>query len=65
MNHFEHATSEKFQYILTRLTKLEENYYDLLDKYQLLIFQYETLKDDNEDRAGHRNEPSTRQDLAG
>lgn len=65
MNTFEHTTAEKFQYITTRLTKLEENYYDLLEKYQLLIFQYETMKDDNEDRAGYRNEPSARPDLAG
>jgi hypothetical protein len=51
--------------LVQRLIDLEDRYYDLQSKYHQLIHEYETLKEKYEDRAGHRNEPSTRQDLAG
>lgn len=51
--------------VVSRLMDLETRYYDLQERYQTLIHEYETLKEKYEDRAGHRNESCTRQDLAG
>jgi hypothetical protein len=50
--------------IAGRLLELEESYFDLQDKYQLLIHQYEQLKEEHEKHcAGHRNKPSPQQDM--
>ena len=49
--------------IVARVLELEESYFDLQDRYQLLIHQYEQLKELYESSSRHRNEPESQQDL--
>ena len=48
--------------LIGRLMDLETKYYELQSKYQTLIHQYEELKANHADSAGHRNELGTRYD---
>lgn len=50
--------------LIHKTMDLETRYYHLQDKYQALIHEYEQLKEKYENRIGHRDEPSPRQDLA-
>ena len=45
-----------------RLMDLETKFYELQDRYQSLINDYEKLKEEHEDCARHRNQHGTRYD---
>lgn len=50
--------------LVGRVLELEESYFDLQDRYQLLIHQFETLKAEHEEiSARYRNELKARQDM--
>lgn len=41
--------------LVARVWELEGKYFDLQERYQLLIHQYEQLKEQYADSAGHRD----------
>jgi len=45
--------------LVMRVMELEGKYLDLQDRYQLLIHQYEQLKEKYADSAGHRDGQQT------
>lgn len=45
--------------LVARVWELEGKYFDLQERYQLLIHQYEQLKEQYADSAGHRNGQQT------
>ena len=48
--------------LVGRLMDLETKFYELQDRYQSLINDYEKLKEEHENCARHRNEHGTRYD---
>ena len=48
--------------LVGRLMDLETKFYELQDRYQSLINDYEKLKEEHEDCARHRNQLGTRYD---
>lgn len=48
--------------LVARVLELEGKYFDLQERYQLLIHQYEQLKEKHEGSAGHRNRQQAQYD---
>ena len=51
--------------LVGRLMDLETKFYELQDRYQSLINDYEKLKEEHENCARHRNQHGTRYDSFG
>ena len=56
---------DSYERLVGRLRDLETKFYELQDKYQILINDYEKLKDTHADCARHRDELGKRYDPFG
>jgi hypothetical protein len=53
---------DNYERLVGRLMDLETKFYELQEKYQILIDSYETLKAEHENCSRHRDELGTRYD---
>lgn len=53
---------DNYERLVGRLMDLETKFYELQDKYQILIDSYEKLKVEHENCSRHRDELGTRYD---